>query len=307
MKKEGIRHSFKKKLIISLVVLVSILTLSSCSNFSNTKKSEQYKLNLHDQALNIFDNYIKLKPEDSKISKEDVIQIITLEKISDTYFLISYKTAPILPITNYNYALVDIKNDICKLINLDTDDYISEVSFNSESISFYCDGRNTFNGFKDFPHNFNYNIEDGIITKEYIFHPLKGSSAILGSGSNKIVLKSITEENKTILFDFSEVAGEILAGGAFSPSIKIGSRDDPEVENAFFVDFENTILLRDAEEQLNKIQESEYVKKISTRNYTGMYGENHLTLYFEFENVTEYSGKFESDERGFMDFSLILR
>ena len=284
-----------------------MLTVCSCSkSITNNVSDEPYKLGIYNQALSIFDDFIKSNPEDSRVKEGDIIEELNLKKISNDYFLISYKISPILSLTNYNYALLEVNKNVCKPINLDTDDYISDVSFDNGFILFYCDGRNTMNAFRDFPHNFKYDIEKGTVTKEYAFRPLTGFVS-LGSSVNKIGLKSITEKDKTILFSFSVVKDTFLAGGAICPSIKIGSEYSNQEKNEILIDFENTILLSEAEAQLSKLKEKDYIKDVKTRTYSGMYDEIHLVIYFEFENIKEFSGKFETGDNGLLDFSLILK
>ncbi len=297
----------KQKLLISLISLFIMLTVCSCSkSITNNVSDEPYKLGIYNQALSIFDDFIKSNPEDSRVKEGDIIEELNLKKISNNYFLISYKISPILSLTNYNYALLEVNKNVCKMINLNTDDYISDVSFDNGFILFYCDGRNTMNAFRDFPHNFKYDIEKGTVTKEYVFRPLTGFVS-LGSSVNKIGLKSITEKDKTILFSFSVVKDTFLAGGAICPSIKIGSEYSNQEKNEILIDFENTILLSEAEAQLSKLKEKDYIKDVKTRTYSGMYDEIHLVIYFEFENIKEFSGKFETGDNGLLDFSLILK
>ena len=307
MKEEKKKTIKKQKLLICLITSFIILTVCSCSkSITNNVSNELYKLGIYNQALSIFDDYIKSNPEDSRVKEGDIIEELNLKKISNDYFLVSYKISPILSLTNYNYALIEVNKNVCKSINLNTDDYISDVSFDNGFILFYCDGRNTMNAFRDFPHNFKYEIEKGTVTKEYAFKPLTGFVSV-GSSVNKIGLKSITEKDKTISFSFSEVKDTFLAGGAICPSIKIGSVYSNQEKNEISIDFENTILLSEAEAQLLKLKEKDYIKDVKTRTYSGMYNEIHLVIYFEFENIKEFSGKFETGDKGLLDFILILK
>ena len=66
-----------------------MLTVCSCSkSITNKVSDEPYKLGIYNQALSIFDDFIKSKPEDSRVKERDIIEELNLKKISNDYFLI---------------------------------------------------------------------------------------------------------------------------------------------------------------------------------------------------------------------------
>ncbi|HCJ57856.1 hypothetical protein [Lutispora sp.] len=307
----------KRKFCIFMLIICSMLFASCTSQapkigkeVSAEAKDEMYKLGDYEKAVALLDKHLKeASPEKTMVTKNDEIQIMKLQKLNENYYLAAYQISPIYPLTNLNYALVGFQENSCRTINLDTGDYISDVSYDNGIISFYCEGNNVFNGFKVFPHNINYDIKKGEFSREQLYYSLKhGSLVNLGNCVNKIGIKNIAENNKEITFDFKEVEGTVLAGGCFCPAIKSGVLYDGEGNQKFSLDFENLILSKEAEKKIMDLAEKEYISSVEIKNYEDLMENYHTVVYFRFKDVSEYTCSFKSDEQtGFERFILTLR
>ncbi|MCQ1531342.1 outer membrane protein assembly factor BamD [Lutispora saccharofermentans] len=307
----------KRKFFILMLVICSML-LASCTSqalkigeeVSADAKDGSYKLGDYEKAVALLDKHLKeASPEKTMVAKNDEIQIMKLERLNENYYLASYQISPIYPLTNLNYALVGFRENSCRTINLDTVDYISDTSYDNGVISFYSEGNNIVNAFREFPHNINYDIKNGELSIEQLYHSLEsGSQVRLGNGINKAGIKNIAETDKEITFDFEEVEGTILAGGAFCPAIKSGVMFDKEDKPVFYLDFENLILSKENEKMIMDLAKKEYISGVDIKHYEDLTENSHTAIYFRFKGVSEYTCSFKNDDKtGFENFILILR
>lgn len=307
-----------KKLGIVLMIILICSLAAGCAegniqmqeDRNREAESSWYKSEGFSNAMKLFDEYIEGNGEQSGVAKTDALQVVKADRISERYYLISYMVAPLYPLTNYHYALADMEKASCEAINLDTIDYISEVSYSDDIITFHCEGNNVVNGLREFPHDLKYVIAKRELTTEYPYKSLQhGEYEIsLGIGMNKVGLAKVAENKKSIYFDFEETEGTILAGGWFCPAIKTGLKLDNEDEKAYYVDFEELVLSGESEKQLMDLKKLDYVENVRIRNYKDVHDIDHVAVYFKFKGVTEYTCSFrENDHNGFMDFILTVR
>ena len=321
-----------KKLYIALAIgLICSLTTGCSSGETQTLKEQNdslkkqvteleeqklqpaswYKSEEFSQALKLVDEFIEINGGQLGIANNDTIQMIRLDKVSGRYFLAAYMIAPLYPLTNNLYALVDMEKEECTHINLDSVDYINEVTYDKDFISFYCGGQNIMNGFREFPHFKKYDIAKNQVTTEYIYKSLQFSESEirLGNGVNKVGLDKVTENKKAILFSFNQIDGTVLAGGMFCPTIKTGLKQDGSQENrTLYVDFEALVLSKEAQKQIMDLKNLDYISDINVRNYKDVHDISHVAVYFKFKDVKEYSCSFQEDgSNGFMDFTLTLK
>lgn len=274
------------------------------------KPASWYKSEEFSQALKLFDEFIETNDMKLGISKDDVLQLVKLDKVSDRHFLTAYMIAPVQPLTNNFYALVDIDKGECIQINLDSVDYINEIAYDKDFISFYCEGQNVIDGFRKFPHIIKYDIAKKEVTTEYPYKSMKASEPeiALGNGINKVGLRDAIENNKTILFSFNEVKGTIVAGGVLCPSIKTGLKQDGnEEDRTLYIDIEALVLSEEARQKLMNLKDIEYISDISVRNYTDVHDIAHVAVYFKFKGIQEYCCSFQEGSGGFTDFMLMLK
>ncbi|MDD4834953.1 MAG: hypothetical protein PHC44_09520 [Lutispora sp.] len=307
----------KRKFEILMLIIFCML-LVSCTNqalqieeeVSAEAQDEYYKLGDYKKAVALLDKHLKDAPSDkTMVTRNDELQIIKLEKLNENYYLASYQISPIYPFTNLNYALVGFQENSCRTINLDTADYISDVSYENGVISFHCQGDNIINGFRVFPHNINYDIQKGEISREQLYYSLKhGSQVRLGNSINKVGFGEITEKEKEITFSFREIEGTVLAGGGFCPEIKAGVTFDKEDKQVFFIDFMNLFLSKDDEKAIMNLKDKEYISNVEIKTYEGFMSVNHTVIYLNFEDLSEYTFSFKYREQtGFEDLILTLR
>ncbi len=273
------------------------------------QQSAWYKSEEFASAMRLFDDYLADNRQPSEVHEPDVLQVVRLDRISDRFFLVTYAPAPVLPATNYWYALADLEKSTCVRINPDTGDLISDVSYDQSTISFYCEGRNVFNGFRDFPHFFRYNLEKNEMIKEYVWHtlPYGEVETKLGNAVNKISLEKVTEKDKTMIFDFSQTDGMIMAGGNFCPAIRIGRKMTEAESRTVYIDFEAAVVSPEAEKQLKLLESEANITAVTIKHYKDVHDTDHSVVYFEFEGISEYSCRFIADENGFMDLMLLLK
>jgi hypothetical protein len=275
------------------------------------KPMSWYKSEEFSQALVVLDEFIETNSARLGIANTDILQLVRLEKVSERCYLAAYMIAPLAPLTNNFYALVDIEKGECAQINLDSIDYISEVTYDKDYITFHCEGNNVMNGFRQFPHNKKYDIAKNEVNDEYLYKSLKHSESEirLGNSMNKVGLDKITENNKAILFDFGQTDGTVMAGGMFCPAIKTGLKQDGNYEDrTLYVDFEALVLSKEAQKQIMDLEKLDYISDVSIRDYKDVHDNPHVAVYFKFEGMQEYSCKFQEDSsNGFMDFTLMLK
>jgi hypothetical protein len=269
-------------------------------------KSEEFSL-----GLKLLDEFIETNSAKLGIAKTDTLQLVKLDKVSDRHFLASYMIAPLYPLTNNFYALVDMQKEECIQINLDTVDYVNEITYDKDFISFYCEGQNVIDGFRKFPHLFKYDIANNKVSTEYMYKSLQFSESEirLGNGINKVELDEVAENNKTILFSFGQLDDTVLAGGALCPLITTGIKQDGnQEERTLYIDFEALVLSKEAQKQLLDLKALDYISDISIRNYKDVHDSSHVAVYFKFKDMKEYSCSFQEDNsNGFMDFNLMLK
>jgi hypothetical protein len=278
----------------------------------NMRPASWYKSEEFSIALKLLDEFFETNSTQLGIAKTDTLQLVKFDKISDRYFLAAYIIAPIYPVTNSFYALVDMDKESCIQINLETIDYIKEITYDKDSITFYCDGQNVVNGFRDFPHNIKYDIAKNKISKEYLYYSFQHTSWVdtqLGNGINEVGLDKITENNKSILFSFKPTDSTLLAGGGFCPRISTGVKlDSNQQDRVLYVSFESLVLSKEAEKQIMGLKALDYMLDISIREYKDLQDIPHVAVYFKFKDMKEYSCSFkENSSNGFMDFELKLR
>lgn len=270
-----------------------------------------YKSEEFSQALMVLDGFIETNSAKLGIANTDTLQLLRLDKVSDRYYLAAYMIAPLHPLTNNYYALVDMEKGECKEINLDSIDYVSEVTYDKEFITFHYEGNNVMNGFREFPHIKKYDIVKNEVTTEYPYKSLKFSESEvrLGNSINRVGLDKVTENNKAILFDFGQTDGTVLAGGMLCPAIKAGLKQDGNQEDrTLYVDFEALVLSKEAQKQIMDLKKLDYISDVSIRDYKDVHDNSHVAVYFKFKDVQEYNCKFQEDSSsGFMDFTLILK
>lgn len=274
------------------------------------KPSNWYKGEEASRALKLLDGFIEDNGAELGIAEADTLQVIRLDKISDRYYLAQYTIDPQHVYINLMYAIVDMEKDSCKQINLDSVDYINDITYDKDFIIFHCDGRNLLNGFRDFPNTKKYDIARNEVITEYLNKSLRFSESeiLLGNGV-KMGLGKVSEENKEIRFDFTETAGGVMAGGMFCPTIRTGlKQDDNQEDRTLYVDFENIVLSKEAQQQIMDLKQLEYISDISIRSYTDVHDDPHVAVYYKFKGVQEYSCRFREDSsNGFMDFVLMLK
>lgn len=319
-----------KKLWVFLLALLVCFFASGCSNGEvetlkeqnatlekklselETQKSRQaawYKSEDFSDALQLFDEYIETEREQAGVPESGTLQVVRLDKISERYYLVTYMTSPAYLILNCRYALIDFEKGSCTQINPDTADFISDATYDESTITFYCDGRNVVNGFRDFPHSFKYNIAKKEFTKEYIYNtlPYGEVETRLGNGVSKVGLSKVTESDKKLVFDFSQIEGTLLAGGNFCPAIRIGRKMTDMETRTVYVDFKALVLSSGAEKQLRELEKKDYISAVSIKNYKDVQDVSHCVVYFELDGIDGYSCRFEEDENGFMDLVLLLK
>ncbi|MDD4835464.1 MAG: hypothetical protein PHC44_12220 [Lutispora sp.] len=308
----------KKKYGILVLLLCCILLVSCTSQAPENEKEAEvakvqekwYKLGDYEKAVALLDKHLKdASWEKTMVTKNDELQIIKLEKLNENYYLASYQISPIHPLTNMNYALVGFQENSCRTLNLDTADYISDVSYKNGVISFYCDGNNIVNGFRVFPHNINYDIAKGEFSRDQLYYSLeRGSQVRLGNSINKVGFGDITEKEKEITFSFREIEGTVLAGGCFCPEIKAGVTFNKEDKQVFFIDFMNLFLSKDDEKAIMNLKDKEYISNVEIKTYEDFMSMNHTVIYLDFEDLSEYTFSFKYREQtGFEDLILTLR
>ncbi|MFA7572677.1 MAG: hypothetical protein WCY24_03055 [Lutispora sp.] len=307
----------KKVLGGFMVLLCSMLIMSCTIQVPQNEKealaevqNEYYKLGDYEKAVALLDKHLKDAPSDkTMVTKNDELQIIKLEKLNENYYLASYQISPIYPFTNLNYALVGFQENSCRTINLDTADYISDVSYKNGVISFHCQGDNIINGFRVFPHNINYDIAKGEFSRDQLYYSLeRGSQVRLGNSINKVGFGDITEKEKEITFSFREIEGTVLAGGCFCPEIKAGVTFNKEDKQVFFIDFMNLFLSKDDEKAIMNLKDKEYISNVEIKTYEDFMSVNHTVIYLNFEDLSEYTFSFKYREQtDFEDLILTLR
>lgn len=274
------------------------------------EKYEWYKLEDYSKAVNLLDEHFKnASGEKTMVTKNSMIQIVRLERLNENYFLAAYQTSPIQPLTNMNYALVGFQENSCRTINLDTSDYISEVSYENGIISFHSEGNNIIDPFRIFPHKINYDIEKNSFLREQLYYSLnRGSLVRLGNGINKAGFGDIKEKEKDITFNFEVTEETILAGGYFCPAIMSGVMFDKQDKPLFYLDFENVFLSKDAEKAIMDLAQKEYISNVEIKEYEDFMNQHHTIVYFTFKEVTEYTCSFEAQgDTGFQSLVLSLR
>lgn len=319
-----------KKLWISLLVFLACFCVSGCSNSEVEALKEQnaalekklsepateqprqaawYKSEDFSSALRLFDDYIEAEKEQAGVPDSDTLQAVRFDKISERYCLITYMISPASLILNRRYALIDFEKDSCMLINPDTADFISDVTYDESTVTFYCDGRNVVNGFRDFSHSFKYNIAKNEFTKEYSYNtlPYGEVETRLGNSVSKIGLAQVAENDRKLVFDFSQIEGTVLAGGNFCPEIRLGRKMTDTETRTVYVDFKALVLSGEAEKQLKELEKKDYISAVRIRNYKDVHDDPHCVVYFELDGIDQYSCRFEEDENGLMDFVLLLK
>lgn len=310
--------NMKKKYGILVLLLCCILLVSCTSQAPENEKEaevakvqeEWYKLGDYEKAVALLDKHLKdASWEKTMVTKNDELQIVRLEKLNENYYLAAYQISPIYPLTNLNYALVGFQENSCRTINLDTVDYISDVSYGNGVISFHCQGDNIINGFREFPHNINYDIQKGEISREQLYYSLEaGSQVRLGNGINKVGFRDITESDKEITFNFKEIEGTMFAGGCFCPDIKAGAMFDKEDKPVFYLDFQNLFISKETEKMIMDLSKKEYISSVEIKNYEDLMREYHTVVYFHFKDVSEYTCSLKYDDQtDFQNFILTLR
>lgn len=315
----------KRKLVMLMLVILSML-FSGClvqvpkseakaaSNMQAASQAvetnEWYKLEDYDKAINLLDQHFKNAwHEKTMVNKNSEIQIVKLERLNENYFLAAYQTSPVHPLTNLNYALVGFQENSCRTINLDTADYISDVTYENGVISFHCEGNNIINAFRVFPHKINYDIEKNTTSVEQLYYSLNsGSQVRLGNSINKASFGEITEKDKDITFDFEVTNETVLAGGYFCPAIKAGVMFDKEDKPVFYLDFENVFLSKDAEKAIMDLAHKEYISNIEIKELKDIADLHHTVIYFEFKDVSFYTCSFKHEgDTGFQSLVLSLK
>lgn len=270
-----------------------------------------YKSEDFDRALKLLDESFETNASKLGIAEFDTPQIVRLEKVSVRYLLAEYTLYSQHEYINLKYALIDMEKDSCTQIDLEINDYIEEITYDEDFISFHCEGRNIMDGFRDFPHIYKYDIAKNEVTVEYPYKSLKFSESEirLGNGVNKAGLDKVTENNKSILFDFAQVDGTVMAGGVMCPAIKTGLKQDGNQEDrTLYVDFEALVLSKEAKKQIMDLEKLDYISDISIRDYKDVHDSSHVAVYFKFKDVQEYICKFQEDgSNGFMSFMLMLK
>lgn len=313
--------SVLRKLKAVLVIILICSLTAGCYNSGvaamkeGTGKGEGgqsgwYKSEEFSNALKLFDKYMEENPGLCGAAKTDTLQLVKMDRISERYYLISYMISPLYSLINYHYALVDLEKGSCEPINLDTIDYISEVTYTGDIITFHCEGNNVVNGFRDFPHVLKYDIEKRELITEYPYKSLKRGEyeILLGNGINKVGLSNVIENNKTIKFDFTDVKDTIHAGGWFCPRIRTGLKLDFKDTKTYYVDFEALVLSREAEKQIEDLEKLDYIEDVRIRSYKDVHEISHVAVYFRFKDVAEYACSFEDDSSNdFRDFIVTLR
>lgn len=315
----------KRKLVILMLVILSML-FSSCSvqvpqseveaasnievNSQTVEINEWYKLEDYNKAINLLDQHFKnALHEKTMVNKNSEIQIVKLERLNENYFLAAYQTSPISPLTNLNYALVGFQENSCRTINLDTTDYISDITYENGIISFHCEGNNIINAFRVFPHKINYDIEKNTTSVEQLYYSLNsGSQVRLGNGINKAGFGEITEKEKEITFSFEVTKETVLAGGYFCPAIKAGVIFDREDKPLFYLDFENVFLSDETEKNIMNLAHKEYISNIEIKELKDIADQHHTVIYFEFRDLSFYTCSFKPEgETGFQSLVLSLK
>jgi len=269
-----------------------------------------YKLEDYNKAISLLDKHFKNAwNEKTMVNEYSEIQIINLERLNENYFLAAYQTSPVYPLTNMNYALVGFQENSCRTLNLDTMDYISDVSYENGIISFHCEGNNIINAFRVFPHKINYDIKKNTFSVEQLYYSLdSGSQVKLGNSINKAVFGEITEKEKEMTFSFEVTKETVLAGGYFCPAIKAGVTFDKEDKPLFYLDFENVFLSKDAEETIMNLANKEYISNIEIKELKDIADQHHTVIYFKFRNVSFYTCSFKPEgDTGFQSLVLSLK
>jgi len=315
----------KKKFIILVSVILSILLASCAAQLPQSEaetsadmqvasqadeQNDWYKLEDYNKAIKLLDQHFKNAwHEKTMVSKYSEIQIVKLERLNENYFLAAYQISPVQPLTNLNYVLVGFQENSCRTINLDTMDYISDVTYENGIISFHCEGNNIINAFRVFPHKINYDIEKNTTSVEQLYYRLNsGSQVRLGNSINKAGFDEITEKEKEITFSFQVTNETILAGGYFCPAIKAGVVFDREDKPVFYLDFENVFKTKDAEKSIMDLLNKEYIENIEIKELKDIGDKHHTVIYFEFKDVSYYTCSFKSEgETGFQSLVLSLK
>ncbi len=319
----------KKLNIVLIIVLICALAIGCSSGELQALKEQKisleekvaeleeqriqpaswYKSGEFNQALKLLDGFIETNAEKLEMAESDTPQIVRLDKVSDRYFLAVYTMDPRHMRINQTYTLIDMEKDSCTQINLDSADYLSEITYDKDFIVFHSEGRNLVNSFRDFPHIVKYDIAKNEVTTEYLYKSLKFSDEIRSGNGARVGLGNVTENNKAIMFDFAQTDGGVLAGGMFCPEIKTGLKQDGnQQDRTLYVDFKALVLSREAQKQIMDLKKLDYIPDISIRNYKDVHDISHVAVYFKFKGVQEYSCRFKEDsENGFMDFALMLK
>lgn len=287
--------------ICSIIIILAAVIVMGCTQ---VKTAESPKLEDATVMQSDYQLALELLEEEVKgnVGVEGV-GALRLDKISERYYLGGYSYFPVFPKTNLGYIIIDLQSKEVKPIELNYAEYIEDVYIDGDIIRFFYAGENILNGFKAFPYEIQYNVENDELKRidNYITMD-RWSKHRMGNGVNKVGIGDIIESDGRIEFEFKEIEGTILAGGNICPNIIVGNTLDGEI----YIDFENTYLDDDSRKQIKELESKEFIEKIEMREYKNPDKGNNTVVYITPKGIKDYIAEF-SDGSFFSNFVLILR
>lgn len=302
-----------KKISICILIFFSISIIFGCTNKDKTNDvdSKNSTVNLDkninkelkniEKATSLLNIY--LNNEDGYMYEKGLGNVL-YEYLSDRYIIASIiGKRECLPSRQEQGwpILIDLKEDKCKFINLESINYIDYVTFKDNKINFYLKPEQRATGYKSFPSVIEYDIEKDKQEKKKLFKSIEDYSVVLGNGVNEMELKSIEENENKLLFKFQANENTMFIGSYLVPKIKIGPIHNSDI---FYIDFENVILDKSNEKIIEKLKEEDYIIDAFSKTFEDEINNKHLVIYFKFNNMDEYNCEFVNENKGYCDFQI---
>lgn len=234
------------KFLKLILIVFSFPLLIGCYNFSgselemakkieNLEKENKVLKEKIDTILKKENSVKKIEGKENYTMVESIVENyntnvseVYIKTISEYCYLVGYNEVDIEKI-NMEYMIYNkLQNSFVEIEPLHQ--FISDIQVVNGKINFYLDGRNSVNGFRDFPSVAIVEVDTGKISmKQNRYDVNDGYKMLVGNDLNESKITNVIIDENTLEIDFDTTNNSFLVGGEHYPNVLVQSQQRNEI------------------------------------------------------------------------------